>query len=111
MNEPAAPLPGHRESVHCGVPNVGSTGVLDVPPGRYDWVVLQIEGPAAGSTLWLHYRDGVDPETVPTGTNIRVPVARHDDLVAVRLPLRPGVRVDRVSLLTAFTSTAWEKTG
>ncbi|GAA3463947.1 hypothetical protein ACFFSW_05880 [Saccharothrix longispora] len=81
-------------------------GLVRIEPGRYDWVNLVLAGdPAAlrdlDATAWLHYRGGVDPEflRVPPGAPgaARIGVPRRDDLVAVRLPDLPGVRVVEVT--------------
>lgn len=73
--------------------------LVAIDPGAYDWIVLRLAGPVADEeehTVWLHYRGGVDPEWMrltAAATSCRIPVPRHDILVAVRLPDRPGVRV------------------
>ncbi|MFI6376426.1 hypothetical protein [Streptomyces sp. NPDC050546] len=84
-------------------------GLLPVPAGHYDWIRLLVglDGPQdhpgaaeLDEEVWLHYREGVDPEWMrTTGTaedgrrTARIPVPRRDELLAVRLPDRPGVTV------------------
>lgn len=87
---------------------------LTVTPGRYDWVYLIVgwggDQPAAAAAplviddvLWLEFRGGLDREhlrTVPGAiapgrgaVAARAGVPRRDDLLAVTLPTRPGLRV------------------
>lgn len=90
------------------VPCDGS--LLTLPAGRYDWVRFLVEpdGASAGPAdltgldeeVWLHYREGADPEwlraTAPAEggrCTARVAVPRRSELLAVRLPRRPGVVV------------------
>ncbi len=80
--------------------------LLPVPAGQYDWVRLLLsadrpdELDELDEEVWLHYREGADPEWLrTTGTaedsrrTARIPVPRRDELLAVRLPDRAGVTV------------------
>lgn len=78
--------------------------LLDLPPGRYDWLHLAIRATgAATGTVWLHYADGADPEQLEVAAGesvaVRVPVTRREAVLhSVRLPERPGL--DLLSLTT-----------
>ena len=80
--------------------------LLPVPAGQYDWVRLLLsadrpdELDELDEEVWLHYREGADPEWLrTTGTaedsrrTARIPVPRRDELLAGP-PARPG-RGDR----------------
>ncbi|MGW5867824.1 hypothetical protein ACWFRJ_37420 [Streptomyces sp. NPDC055239] len=86
--------------------------LLAVPAGHYDWIRLLVaaDDPAeVDEEVWLHYREGADPEwlrtTGPAGPaapaapadgdlrTARVPVPRRSELVGLRLPNRPGLTV------------------
>ncbi|KOV78018.1 hypothetical protein [Nocardia sp. NRRL S-836] len=78
----------------CDLPLDGR--LVEVVPGRYDWVHLDLSAPVGEATVWLHYRDAVDPEFLRSlpGTSIaRIGVPRREELVAVELPALPGVRL------------------
>jgi hypothetical protein len=75
--------------------------LIEIDPGEYDWLVLDLTSDrAVDETVWLHYRGGADPEFLRgragTGT-CRIPVPRHDVLVALRLPDRPDVLVHAIT--------------
>jgi hypothetical protein len=74
--------------------------LIEVTPGEYDWIRLWFAGDvpatagaAPADEVWLHYRDGADPEWLHLAATTRVPVPRHGTLTAFRLPDRPGVRL------------------
>jgi hypothetical protein len=70
--------------------------LIEVTPGEYDWIRLWFTGDLPDGQvdeIWLHYRDGADPEWLYLAPATRVPVPRHSVLVAFRLPDRPGTRL------------------
>lgn len=97
--------------------------LIDVPPGRYDWIYLLIEaaqngardgaesrGPAdrdgdgtvRAEEAWLHYEQAVDPEWLylaEPGAATRLPVTRQAVLTGLRLPSRPTLRVVAATLV------------
>jgi hypothetical protein len=84
--------------------------LLDLPPGRYDWVRLELAEETAVACrpdppeVWLHYEDAVDPEWLhvpPGATATRVGVARPSVLRSVRLPSLPGAGVLALTLVPA----------
>jgi len=78
----------------CDLPLDGR--ILQVVPGRYDWIHLDLSVPVEEATAWLHYRDAVDPEflrSLPGSSIARIGVPRRDELLAVELPALPGVRL------------------
>jgi hypothetical protein len=78
--------------------------LIDVPPGEYDWIQLRFAGDIAEGEqdeVFLHYRDGADPEWLHLAPQTRVPVPRHTTLVAFRLPDRPGLRLRGFHLIPA----------
>ncbi|OXM45010.1 hypothetical protein [Amycolatopsis alba] len=94
----------------CDLPLAGQH--WEIPPGRYDWVCLLLEGaPRTGweETVWLHYRGGADPEFLrplpeesadrPGTVLARIGVARRDDLTALVLPVLADARVVAFALL------------
>lgn len=89
----------------CDLPLDGR--LLEVVPGRHDWIHLDLSAPVGEATAWLHYRDAIDPEFLRSlpGTSIaRIGVPRRAELLAVELPALPGVRLLGVRLLgTALT--------
>lgn len=90
-----------------GLPAQGQ--LLPVPTGHGDWIYLTVASEAGtgtteiDETVWLHYRGGVDQEYLRSldgappwhaGSLVaRVGVPRRDQLVALRLPNRPQLRV------------------
>jgi hypothetical protein len=78
--------------------------LIDIPPGRYEWVRMTITATADTETeIWLYYSGGLDPEPlwVPTGTSrVRVGVARRDDLLRIRLPRTGQLIVKELTLVT-----------
>ncbi|GGL99387.1 hypothetical protein [Micromonospora yangpuensis] len=102
----AAPDDGRRVPLRPdAVPLAGQ--LMSLPPGRYDWLYLRIDqtAPQPGAeTVWLHYADAVDPETLPLpagrGTH-RVPVTRRAVLTGVRLPDVPTARILAATLVTS----------
>jgi hypothetical protein len=73
--------------------------LLPLPAGRYDWVYLSLEAaPGTETVVQLHYRDGaVDPEWLRADAP-RVPVARDQQLAAVRLPDDEAIRIVAMAL-------------
>ncbi len=71
---------------------------VDLPAGRWDWVLITLDPPAAGpETVWLHYAGSVvDPELLDGG---RVPVTRTASLHALDLPDRPECTVTALTLV------------
>ncbi|MFF1700094.1 hypothetical protein ACFVXC_41745 [Streptomyces sp. NPDC058257] len=77
--------------------------LLAVPAGHYDWIRLLVaaDDPAeVDEEVWLHYREGADPEWLRTTgpadgalRTARVPVPRRSELVGLRLPNRTGLTV------------------
>ena len=83
----------------CDLPLDGR--LLEVVPGRYDWIHLDLSETVVEATVWLHYRDAVDPEFLyaQPGTSIaRIGVPRRGELLAVELPVLPGVRLEGTAL-------------
>jgi hypothetical protein len=94
---------GHRE-VRQPVGTLPCRGqLIDVPPGRYEWVRMSITATADTETeIWLYYRGGLDPEplSVAAGTSrVRVGVARRDDLLGIRLPRTGQLTVNELTLV------------
>lgn len=88
--------------------------LLAVPPGHYDWIRLLVaaddpaELDALDEEVWLHYREGADPEWLRTTgpadgalRAARVPVPRRSELVGLRLPERPGLLVHALDVVGA----------
>ncbi|MEU7474465.1 hypothetical protein AB0A63_00690 [Lentzea sp. NPDC042327] len=78
----------------CDLPLDGR--LVEVGPGRYDWVHLHLSAPVGEAAVWLHYRDAVDPEflrSLPGTPVARIGVPRRAELLAVELPVLPGVRL------------------
>lgn len=77
--------------------------LIDIPPGRYEWVRMTITATAdTEAEIWLYYRDGLDPEplSVTAGTSrVRVGVARRDDLLRIRLPRTGQLSVNELTLV------------
>lgn len=78
--------------------------LIDIPPGRYEWVRMTVTATAATDTeIWLYYRGGLDPESLSVlpGTNrVRVGVARQDDLLRIRLPQTEQLTLEELTLVT-----------
>jgi hypothetical protein len=91
---------------------------LSVEPGRYDWAYLVLtrdgdsrRAPVIDEIVWLDYHGGLDPEHLrtvreadefgPGATLARVGVPRRDELLAMVLPHRPGLRLIAIGLATA----------
>jgi hypothetical protein len=83
--------------------------LIVVPPGRYDWLYLELAGPCPGSEpwcaeAWLHYAGAVDPEWLhftPGATAARLPVPRPLPLRQVRLPRLESPRVRSLTPIAA----------
>ena len=65
--------------------------ITAVPPGRYDWLDVDVDVAApTAAIVWLHYAGGIDPEDLIVDaigrSTVRVPVTRRDTLAAVHLP-------------------------
>jgi hypothetical protein len=81
--------------------------LIEVPTGAYDWIRLHLDRASTDQaevedTVWLHYRDGVDREwmRVTVGARTcRIPVPRHAELVAFRLPERDGLWLRGLTLI------------
>ncbi|MFE6162892.1 hypothetical protein ACFQ7F_28705 [Streptomyces sp. NPDC056486] len=87
--------------------------LLAVPAGQYDWIRLLVaaDDPAElDEEVWLHYREGADPEWLRTTgrttgpadgalRSARVPVPRRSELVGLRLPDRPGLTVHALDVV------------
>jgi hypothetical protein len=106
------------EFTDCDLPLAGQR--LVVAPGRYDWVYLVLAGVASGDRgaveeiLWLRYQSGLDPEflrSLPAarwpgnGVLARAGVPRREELTAVHLPIRPGLRVTGIGLAAAWSGS------
>jgi hypothetical protein len=79
--------------------------LVGLPAGYYDWLHLVLRAPVPGEAeCWLHYTEGVDPETSvwPAGdpVAVRVPVTRRTALAALRLPVAPGAELLALALVT-----------
>jgi hypothetical protein len=75
--------------------------LVELPPGRYDWLRLEVSGPAQlDETVWLYYAHGLDTEQLVGDVTAWVPIPRRDDLHAVRLPAHPGLTVTAAVLIT-----------
>jgi hypothetical protein len=94
---------------------LSTAGPLPVPPGRYDWAYLLARAERdVEAVVHLHYAGGVDPELllVPGSRRpalVRVPIPRHDELRAIRLPDGDGVEVLAVTLAVALERAAGEE--
>lgn len=88
--------------------------LIALTPGEYDWIHLRFASPVGeddepgggerDEAVWLHYQGGVDPEWLrlrPGAGTCRIPVPRHDTLVALRLPDAPRLRVRGLTLIPA----------
>jgi hypothetical protein len=80
--------------------------LVDVPPGRYDWIYLLIDcgdGDVSGAQeVWLHYEEAVDPEWLylaEPGAATRLPVTRQAVLTGLRLPSLRKLRVVAATLV------------
>lgn len=83
----------------CDLPLDGR--LLEVVPGHYDWIHLDLSAPVGEATVWLHYRDAVDPEFLrsrPGTSDARIGVPRRAELLAVELPALPGIRLVGMAL-------------
>jgi hypothetical protein len=86
--------------------------LLPVPPAEYDWIEVGLDRPGDAELeelVWLHYRDGVDPEWLRAPDRAdtgRIPVARHTPLVALRLPHRPQLCLRELVLIPAGATAA-----
>jgi hypothetical protein len=96
---PAGPVPGRGR-------------LMELPPGRYDWLRLDLSRPVEceiSGTAWLHFEGGVDSEQLVAtpGSPARawLPVPRRDVLHGVRLPDRPELEVAAVTLVPSPPGT------
>jgi hypothetical protein len=86
--------------------------LITVPPTEYDWIEVGFDRPGEAELeelVWLHYRDGVDPEWLraPGGADTgRIPVPRHTPLLALRLPHRPQLGLRELVLIPARAEAA-----
>jgi hypothetical protein len=91
-----------------------SSALITIPPGRYDWLYLELAGPCPGTEpwhaeAWLHYAGAVDQEWLhltPGATVARLPVPRPLTLCQVRLPLLESPRVRSLTPIAAGQPSA-----
>jgi hypothetical protein len=95
---------------------LSSAEPVPVPHDRYDWAYLLARAEHDVETVvHLHYAGGVDAELllVPGSRRpalVRVPVPRHDELRAIRLPEDDAVEVLALTLAVALDHAATEAT-
>lgn len=95
--------PTRVTTIPLAAPLACDGSLLPVPAGHYDWIRLLVsldDDAELDEEVWLHYREGADPEWLrATGTTddgrrtARVPVPRREELLALRLPNRAGMAV------------------
>ncbi|WP_156725190.1 hypothetical protein [Streptomyces apocyni] len=90
---------------------VGPDGLLELPPGYYDWLRVRLCHPARQETsgvAWLHFADVVDPEflVATAGSTVAwLPVPRRGVLHSVRLPGQPELAVSSVTPVPSHART------
>ncbi|WP_409060160.1 hypothetical protein [Streptomyces sp. SYP-A7185] len=101
--------PAEVTAIRLAAPVPCDGRLLAVPAGHYDWIRLLVAGddPAElDEEVWLHYREGADPEWLRTTgpadgapRTARVAVPRRSELVGLRLPDRPGLTVHALDVV------------
>jgi hypothetical protein len=94
---------GRRVELALPAPMPCAGQLVGLPPGRYDWLSLDVSGPGQlDETVWLYYAHGLDTERLAAvdGGPAWVPVPRRDELHAVRLPVRPDLTITGAGLIT-----------
>jgi hypothetical protein len=94
---------GRRVELTLPAPMPCAGQLVELPPGRYDWLRLEVSGAEQlDETVWLYYAHGLDTErlTAVDGGPAWVAVPRRDELHAVRLPVRPGLTITGADLCT-----------
>ncbi|WP_157982523.1 hypothetical protein [Nocardiopsis sp. FIRDI 009] len=88
---------------------------VELPRGDYDWLRVELDTDAPGTeTVWLYYEDAAEPEYLHVGAAgtgpARIAVPRRSNLVGLRLPERPDMKVLSLEPVPSARRTEWSGT-